>query len=32
MIAATARSQTIEIETIVDGVYLRDSTQRAQIT
>jgi hypothetical protein len=26
-----ARGQTIETETIVDGVYLRDSTQRAQI-
>jgi hypothetical protein len=29
--AATALSRTMEIETIVDGVYLRDSTQRAQI-
>ncbi|MDD4051836.1 MAG: hypothetical protein PHR28_08065 [candidate division Zixibacteria bacterium] len=29
--APPARSQTIETEIIVDGVYLRDSTQRAQI-
>ena len=31
MTAPPARSQTMETETIVDGVYLRDSTQRAQI-